>query len=131
MARKAKKQGAAPEASGNGNGLQTLIKELWQAAVNLRGSIEPADYKRYVLPVIFLRFLSLRYERRREELESLIADPKSEYHTTDKKATNAILEDADEYRSAKTFIVPKKARWSEILQHAQADDVKVRLDDAL
>ncbi len=22
-----------------------LIKELWQAAVNLRGSIEPADYK--------------------------------------------------------------------------------------
>ena len=42
-----------------------LTKELWQAAVNLRGSIEPADYKRYVLPIIFLRFLSLRYEKRR------------------------------------------------------------------
>jgi len=37
-----------------------VIKELWQAAVNLRGSIEQADYKRYVLPIIFLRFLSLR-----------------------------------------------------------------------
>ena len=38
------------------NGISDLIKELWQAAVNLRGSIEPADYKRYVLPLIFLRF---------------------------------------------------------------------------
>ncbi len=52
----------------NGNGITDVTKELWQAAVNLRGSIEPADYKRYVLPVIFLRFLSLRYEKRRREL---------------------------------------------------------------
>jgi hypothetical protein len=29
----------------------------------LPGSIEPADYKRYALPIIFLRFFSLRYER--------------------------------------------------------------------
>jgi type I restriction enzyme M protein len=42
-----------------------LVKELWQAAVSLRGSIEPADYKRFVLPIIFLRFLSLQHERRR------------------------------------------------------------------
>ncbi len=52
-----------------GASLPALTKELWQAAVNLRGSIEPADYKRYVLPLIFLRFLSLRYERRRGEFE--------------------------------------------------------------
>lgn len=39
----------------NGN-ITELMKELWQAAVNLRGSIEPSDYKRYVLPIIFLRF---------------------------------------------------------------------------
>jgi type I restriction enzyme M protein len=129
MARKRKAAMASDSAPANGVG--ELIKELWQAAVNLRGSIEPADYKRYVLPIIFLRFLSLRYERRREELEQMIVDPKSEYNTKDKKTANAILEDGDEYRSAKTFIVPKKARWSEILQHAQADDVKVRLDDAL
>lgn len=113
------------------NGVADLIKELWQAAVNLRGSIEPADYKRYVLPIIFLRFLSLRYERRREKLEKLIADPESDYHTTDKKVANSILDDPDEYAQARTFIVPKKARWSELLQHAQADDIKVRLDDAL
>lgn len=115
----------------DGNGVAELIKELWQAAVNLRGSIEPADYKRYVLPIIFLRFLSLRYERRREELEKLIADSNSDYHTTDPKVAKSILEDPDEYAQARTFIVPKKARWSELLQHSQADDIKVRLDDAL
>ena len=45
---------------------------MWEAAVNLRGSIEPADYKRYVLPIIFLRFLSLRFERRRHELAEFL-----------------------------------------------------------
>src|SRR5438093_7890865 len=61
------------------DGAVRLLKELWQAAVTLRGSIEPADYKRYVLPIIFLRFLSLRYDRRRAELEALVADKKSDY----------------------------------------------------
>jgi type I restriction enzyme M protein len=113
------------------NGTAQLMKELWQAAVNLRGSIEPADYKRYVLPIIFLRFLSLRYERRREELEGLLADPKSDYFTKDAKARARILADADEYRAAGAFIVPEKSRWSYILQHAQADTIKSILDDAL
>src|SRR5687767_15343555 len=92
--------------AGNG-GIQDLLKELWQAAVNLRGSIEPADYKRYVLPIIFLRFLSLRYERRRAELEAAIADPKSDYHTTKPLVAESVLDDPDEYRAAGAFIVPK------------------------
>ena len=75
-----------PTTQSNGNGIVALTTQLWQAAVNLRGSIEPADYKRYVLPIIFLRFLSLRYERRRAELEKLIADPSSDYYTGDPKA---------------------------------------------
>lgn len=28
------------------NGVSELLKELWNAAVALRGNIEPADYKR-------------------------------------------------------------------------------------
>src|SRR5690606_27574522 len=101
----AKKKAKKADGNGAGNGVANLIKELWQAAVNLRGSIEPADYKRYVLPIIFLRFLSLRYERRREELEKLIADPDSDYHTTNAKVAKSILEDPDEYAQARTFIV--------------------------
>ena len=132
MARKAKKQdNPTPEPAQNGNGVMALVKELWQAAVNLRGSIEPADYKRYVLPIIFLRFLSLRYEKRRAELEKLIADPKSDYYTDKPKAAAQILNDPDEYRSAGAFIIPEKARWDYIVKHAQDDDIKVQLDDTL
>src|SRR5688572_22536133 len=90
---------------------QGVLDELWEAAVTLRGSIEPADYKRYVLPIIFLRFLSLRYDRRRAELETLIADPTSDYHTTNRKHADAILNSPDEYRAAGAFLVPEEARW--------------------
>lgn len=130
MAR-AKKSAKSEPIQSKSNGVAEITKELWQAAVELRGSIEPADYKRYVLPIIFLRFLSLRFEKRRAELERLIADPKSDYHAKDTKTANAILEDADEYRSVGAFIVPKKARWDFLLKNAQADDIKVILDDAL
>jgi len=109
-----------------GNSVVSLTKELWQAAVNLRGSVEPADYKRYVLPIIFLRFLSLRYERRRAELGKLIGDPRSEYYTD-----AAALDDPDEYRSAGAFVIPEPARWDNIRAVAQADDIKVRLDNIL
>lgn len=114
------------KATANGNGIVDLTKELWQAAVTLRGSIEPADYKRYVLPIIFLRFLSLRYEKRRSELEFMIADPQSEYHDD-----NGAVTDPDEYRAAGAFIIPEDARWENILKQAQADDIKVRLDNTL
>jgi hypothetical protein len=51
MARQVRsKQLKTPQPSVDGNGVMNLVKQLWQAAVNLRGSIEPADYKRYVLP---------------------------------------------------------------------------------
>ena len=109
------------------NGISDFIRELWQAAVNMRGSIEPADYKRYVLPIIFLRFLSLRYEKRRAELEAQINDPKSDYY-----GDIAALEDEAEYRAANTFVVPEKARWSYITKKvARRDDVKIQMDKIL
>lgn len=115
------------------NGTGQLIKELWQAAVNLRGSIEPGDYKRFVLPVIFLRFLSLGYERRHEELEALINDPESDLYVSDASPDYiaSVLEDEDEYRRARVFIVPPEARWDELRKQAQTDDIKLRLDNAL
>jgi type I restriction enzyme M protein len=127
MARRPKAAQSEATTRGGGNGsITNLTKELWQAAVTLRGSIEPADYKRYVLPIIFLRFLSLRYEKRRAELEALVAERKSDYFG-DKKA----LEDPDEYRSAGAFVIPLEARWENIRKNAQADDIKVKLDEIL
>ncbi|MGE5609485.1 MAG: N-6 DNA methylase [Bacillota bacterium] len=129
----AKRSGNAQDKPGsNGNGgIAALTRELFQAAITLRGSIEPADYKRYVLPIIFLRFLSLRYERRRAELEALIADPKSEYHTPNPKIAKQILQDPDEYRAGGAFVVPEDARWDNIVKQAQAADIKTKLDDIL
>jgi type I restriction enzyme M protein len=127
MRRGWRRKAGAGEANAKPNGgVIELTKELWQAAVALRGSIEPADYKRYVLPIIFLRFLSLKYERRRAELERLIADPASDCH-----GEMGALYDPDEYRKAGSFIVPEIARWPHLVRHAQADDVKKRLDEAL
>ena len=53
-------------------------RELWEAAVNLRGTVAPADYKHYVLPLLFLRYLSLRYEQRHQQLETALKDPANE-----------------------------------------------------
>src|SRR5947209_4127888 len=121
--RAAKSRAKKAAASPNAGGQAPLLRELWQAAVALRGSIEPADFKRYVLPIIFLRFLSLRYERRRQDLEHLVREPKSDYYTKNPKIAARTLEDPDEYRSHGAFIVPKAARWEEILKQAQADDI--------
>jgi len=129
MAGKAKRKPKKKEAAGNG--VMALIKELWQAAVELRDSIEPADYKRYVLPLIFLRFLSIRYKRRHAELTRLVGEPKSDYYTTNPKAAKAILSDPDEYRAAGAFIVPERASWDYLRQRARADNIKVILDEAL
>ena len=124
MAGRKRSAESSKKASGS---IMDLTKELWEAAVELRGSIEPSDYKRYVLPIIFLRFLSLRYEKRRAELEALVADPRSDYF-----GDAGVLEDPDEYRSASTFIVPPEARWSRIATEVRGrDDVKVELDRVL
>lgn len=108
-----------------------LLRELFQAAIELRGSIEPSDYKKYVLPLVFLRFLSLRFDKRRGELQLLLKDPGSDLFTDDPELVRETLEDADEYRAASVFMVPETARWDYIRERAQADDIKVILDAAL
>jgi type I restriction enzyme M protein len=113
------------------NGHSGLLKGLWDSAVRLRGAIEPADYKRYVLPIIFLRFLSLRYEKRRDELLGLTSDSRSDYFARSERQRAEILEDSDAYRAAGTFIVPLDARWESIITAARRDDIKSHLDDVL
>ena len=107
--RKAGKNKAKQATDGQNGGIVSLTKELFQAAITLRGSVEPADYKRYVLPIIFLRFLSLRYDRRRAELEALVADKKSDYFG-DKQA----LHDPDECRRVGAFDIQEAARCENV-----------------
>jgi len=80
-----------------------------------------------VLPIIFLRFLSLRYERRRAELEAMVADKSNKDYFGDKK----VLTDPDEYRNARAFIIPEDARWENIVKNARRDDILSHVDDIL
>ena len=43
-------------------------KEIWEAANELRGSMDAAEYKHVVLGLIFLKYLSDKFEERYQEL---------------------------------------------------------------
>ncbi len=105
-------------------------QELWKAANELRGAVAENQYKDYVLPMIFLKHMSERYEMRREELRSLLHDKNSDYYTTDDKEYNYVLDDPDEYLSRNVYIIPKEATWEYLKQNAEQDDIKVIVDDA-
>ena len=51
-------------------------QELWKAANELRGAVAENQYKDFVLPLIFLKHVSERYELRRDSLKLLLNDPK-------------------------------------------------------
>ena len=105
-------------------------QELWKAANELRGAVAENQYKDYVLPMIFLKHMSERYQMRREELTALLEDEKSPYFTTDKEEINYVLEDADEYLSKNIYIIPKEATWDYLKSNAEQDNIKVIVDDA-
>ena len=105
-------------------------KELWDAANELRGAVSENNYKNYILPLVFLKHLSERYDIVHDKLEGLLKDPASEYYTTDKEEKNYVLEDTDEYRSRNTFVIPEKASWQYLKDNAEQDDIKVIIDDA-
>ncbi|MDX2591797.1 class I SAM-dependent DNA methyltransferase [Streptomyces sp. WI03-4A] len=99
---------------------------LWKAADKLRGSIDAAQYKEFVLGLIFLKYVSDAFEERRTELaKELAEDGISEDQIAD------FLEDRDEYTGAHVFWVPETARWSWIAANAKAQGVGKLLDEAM
>src|SRR5437870_534725 len=78
---------------------------LWAAADKLRGHMDAAEYKHVVLGLIFLKYISDAFERRRTELEAEVGE-------------GADPEDPDEYRSKNVFWVPPEARWDKLLAAA-------------
>src|SRR5829696_1640412 len=84
---------------------------LFEAANKLRGSVESAEYKHLVLGLIFLKYVSDAFERRRAELDRDTRDPESDVYIVDDAEREEILEDRDEYLSANVFWIPETARW--------------------
>jgi type I restriction enzyme M protein len=113
------------------NGEIPSEKALFDAADELRGSVESAEYKHLVLGLLFLRYVSESYEACRATLEREVADPDSDEYYEDPAVRAEVLEDRDEYLSRNVFWVPANARWSKLLAGASQDNVGEQIDLAL
>ena len=92
-------------------------ESLWDAANKLRGSVESAEYKHIVLSLIFLKFISDKFEARKK---AIIAEYGDEY-----------IDMVDFYAMNNVFYLPEDARWSYIQINAKQGDIAVKIDTAL
>src|SRR3954453_14233981 len=94
----------------SGNGDMPFAKHLFEAADRLRGSVESAEYKHLVLGLLFLKYVSDAFERRRISLDAATRDAENgDYFTDDEHDRRAILDDRDEYISKNVFWIPEAA----------------------
>lgn len=91
-------------------------KQIWDAACVLRGNMDASEYKNVVLGLIFLKYISDRFEERHAELL------KDEY---------ADAEDKDEYTAESIFFVPASARWNVIAAAAHTPEIGTVIDEAM
>ena len=91
-------------------------KQLWDAADVLRGNMDAADYKNVVLGLIFLKYLSDRFDERYQEL---VAEGYGDE------------EDRDCYVEQNVFFVPEEARWANIAKDAHTPEIGQSIDNAM
>lgn len=83
-------------------------KQIWDAACVLRGNIDASEYKSVVLGLIFLKYISDRFEAKYKELV---------------EEGDGFEEDQDEYTAENIFFVPENARWSAIAAAAHTPEI--------
>src|SRR4051812_34369556 len=119
-------------AASNRNHDLPFAKELFEAADRMRGSVESAEYKHLVLGLLFLKYISDSFGRRRAWLDVATRDVENtDYFTEDDADRAEILEDRDEYISDNVFWVPEDARWPSLLEAASQTNLGERIDRAL
>lgn len=89
---------------------------LWKAADKLRGSMDASEYKHVVLGLVFLKYISDKFENKFDELI---------------EEGEGFEENRDEYESENIFWVPKKARWGFIMNNAKESKIGQYIDDAM
>jgi type I restriction enzyme M protein len=93
--------------------------------------MDAAEYKHVVLGLIFLKYVSDVFERRRVQIEAWSHDEDSEYFTPTAEARKELLEDRDEYASEGVFWIPDGHRWESLKKAAKQEDIGKRVDDAM
>lgn len=91
-------------------------KEIWKAADKMRGSIDASEYKSVVLGLIFLKYISDKFETKYRQLVD---------------EGEGFEEDKDEYTAENIFYVPAEARWSAIAAQAHTPEIGVAIDTAM
>lgn len=110
---------------------RSLEQRLWGAADALRGNQEPSEYKHVVLGLVFLKYISDRFEARHRDLSSSVSEPASEYYIPNAARRTRVIENRDEYASHNVFWVPAEARWGAIQAKAKLPEIGQVIDTAM
>lgn len=94
----------------------SIEKTLFAAADKMRGSMDAGEYKHIALGLLFLRHVSMSFERLHDQLsQEEYSDP----------------EDPDEYLAESIFWVPEQARWSTLAKQSKDPKIGIMIDDAM
>ncbi|KAA0941649.1 N-6 DNA methylase [Sporosarcina sp. ANT_H38] len=96
---------------------KSIEVQLWDTAVRLRGTVDPAYYKNVVLGLIFLKFISDNYVEQRKKLIEM--------------GQEAFIDMPAFYAQDNTFYLPEESRWSYIIDNAKQNDIAIKIDKAL
>lgn len=91
-------------------------KHLWGAACVLWGHIPAAEYRKVIIGLIFLRYVSSAFDKRYQEL---VAEG------------DGFEDDRDAYTMENVFFVPKEARWDTIAKAAHTPEIGSIIDNAM
>ena len=91
-------------------------KQIWEAACVLWGHIPAADYRKVIVGLIFLRYISSVFEKRYDEL---VAEGEG------------FENDPDAYEENHIFFVPENARWKKIADEAHTPEIGTVIDAAM
>lgn len=91
-------------------------KQIWDAACVLWGHIPAAEYRKVIVGLIFLRYISCAFEKR---YKTLVA------------AGDGFEDDRDAYTSENVFFVPEEARWAKISAAAHTPEIGKVIDSAM
>ena len=91
-------------------------KQIWDAACVLWGHIPAAEYRKVIIGLIFLRYISAAFEKR---YNGLLAEG------------DGFENDKDAYTMENIFFVPEIARWSTIAAAAHTPEIGKVIDEAM
>jgi type I restriction enzyme M protein len=103
-----------------------LRDTLWKAADKLRGSMDAAQYKDFVLGLVFLKYVSDAFTERREAIRTEILE-----QGIPESRLDSFLDDQDEYVGQGVFWVPAQARWSFLAAGAKSSGIGELIDAAM